>query len=71
MRENSASFKHVSRGVFNRVCDRVDKDPEMEISVFVYYNGTNLYGDVTIEATGGNSKAFKKALQIFNDEFCK
>ena len=71
MRENSASFKHVSREVFNRVCDRVNEDPETEIPVFVYYNGSDLYGDVAIEATGGNSQAFKKALQIFNEEFCK
>lgn len=71
MRESHAEFKHVSREVFNAVSDRIRADKETNIPITVYYNGTNLYGDVTIEATAGNSKAYKKALTIFNEEYCK
>lgn len=71
MRECHAEFGHVSREVFNAVSDRVYADKLTKIPITIYYNGTNLYGDITIDACNGNSKAFKKALQIFNEEYCK
>lgn len=71
MSDYRANFKHVSRDVFNRVSDRVYDDPLTKIPIIIYYNGTNLYGDITIEASGGNGKAYKKALMIFNEEYCK
>lgn len=71
MSGNHAEFQHVSREVFNAVSDRVHADKETNIPITVYYNGTDLYGDVTIVATAGNSKAYKKALTIFNEEYCK
>ena len=63
-----AAYKDVSRDVFNAVADRIRADKELDIPITIYYNGTALYGDVTI---GGASKEFKKALSIFNEEYCK
>lgn len=53
------------------VADRIRADKELDIPITIYYNGTALYGDVTIEGRGGASKEFKKALSIFNEEYCK
>lgn len=66
-----AAYKDVSRDVFNAVADRIRADKELDIPITIYYNGTALYGDVTIEGRGGASKEFKKALSIFNEENCK
>lgn len=67
-----ASYAHVSRKVFNMVCDRLKNDYDEFIShVTIYYSGTNLYGDLTIEGHGGYGEAYKKALQVFNEEYCK
>lgn len=66
-----AAYKDVSRDVFNAVADRIRADKELDIPITIYYNGTALYGDVTIKGRGGASKEFKKALSIFNEEYCK
>ena len=71
MRENHAEFKHVSREIFNKVADRVEADTELYSHVTIEYRGTNLYGDMVIEGHGGYSKEYKKALVIFNEEYCK
>lgn len=69
--DNSAMFSHVSRELFNRVADRLHEDDLTRIPITVRYNGTDLYGDVEIDAAPGNSKAYKKALQVFVEEYCK
>lgn len=70
MSENYATYKHVSRGVFDNVSDRISKDDSLKMAITICYNGTNLYGDLSIEANAGHSKEYKKALQIFNEEYC-
>lgn len=57
-----AAYKDVSRDVFNAVADRIRADKELDIPITIYYNGTALYGDVTIKGRGGASKEFKKHL---------
>lgn len=69
--ENNAVFRHVKRDVFNAVADRIYADEKMRPHVYIYYSGSALYGDVTIEGSGGYSQEYKKALQIFNEEYCK
>lgn len=71
MCDYKASYRHISREVFNKVSDRIRDDNRIDLHVTVYYNGTNLYGDLTIEGQGGYSKEYKKALEIFNEEYCK
>lgn len=71
MCDYSASYKHISRDVFNKVCDRLKSDDKINPHVMIYYNGTNLYGDLTIEGHGGYGEEYKKALLVFNEEYCK
>lgn len=67
----SATYEEVSREVFNRVCDRIQEDYNLKIYVTVYYNGSSYSGRLTIEGCGGYGTEYKKALQIFNEEYCK
>lgn len=69
--DNHAVFRHVEREVFNAVADRIHADKSAGAHVMMHYNGTALYGDVTIECLGGYPQDYKKALQIFNEEYCK
>ena len=62
--------KHVSRGVFDRVSDRISKEG-LKNTVTIYYNGTDLYGDISIEGKPGYSDDYKNALIIFTEEYCK
>lgn len=39
-----ASYKHISRDVFNRLSDRLKDDYGITPHITIYYNGTNLYG---------------------------
>lgn len=71
MQDYRASYKHISREVFNRVSDRLQNDYGIISHITIYYDGTNLYGDLTIEGQGGYSKEYKEALQVFNEEYCK
>lgn len=66
-----ASYKHISREVFNKVCDRLKDNHGIIPHVTVYYKGTDLYGDLTIEGSGGYGREYKKALEVFNEEYCK
>lgn len=66
MCDTQATYKHVPREVFNKLSDRLFES-NLYLNVTVYYNGTNLYGDLTIE--GKSSKEYKEALRIFNDEY--
>lgn len=71
MCDYKASYRHISREVFNRVSDRLTNNHSTIPHVTIYYNGTYLYGDLTIEGQGGYSKEYKEALQVFNEEYCK
>lgn len=71
MSENCATFKHVSREVFNNVSDRIKDNDSVYTCTTIWYNGTSLYGDMTIEGRAGYTREYKKALQIFNEEYCK
>ncbi len=71
MSDYRASYKHISRDVFNRVSDRLKDDYGITPHITIYYDGTNLYGDLTIEGHGGYSKEYKEALRVFNEEYCK
>ena len=64
-----ATIKHVERGIFNKVADRIYS--ENMNSVTVNYHGTQKYGDITLVGTAGNSKEFKKAVHILAEEYCK
>ena len=66
-----AEFKHVSREVFNAVSDRIISDRSMNPSINIRFNGSHLYGDMIIDGSAGNQGAYKKALQIFTEEYCK
>ena len=66
-----ATFKNVSREVFNKVSDRVNSDSGLKIHVIIYYTGTSRDGDLTIEGQGGYGKEYKRVLTIFNEEYCK
>ena len=68
---NCATFENVSREVYNKAADRIDEDKETFVEVTTYYNGTSLYGTVTIKARSGADNAYNKALQMFIEEFCK
>lgn len=70
MVDNYASFKNVSREVFDRVIERVNnhEDRDVRHHTTVYYNGTNLRGDLAIEFIGGYARAYKKVLQIVSEE---
>ena len=84
MRSNyEMTQKHVSHEVFNAFIDRmvqktnkkyVDDGSDYRTSVIddidVYYDGTYLYGDVTISAVS-DSNAYKEACKIFYEEFSK
>lgn len=65
-----ASYKHISRDVFNRISDRLKDDHGIDSHITIYYNGTNRYGDLTIEGQGGYGKEYKEALRVFNEEYC-
>lgn len=71
MSDYKATYKHVSREVFNKVSDRVKENDTIYPHVTIEYNGTSLYGDLTIEGLGGYGKEYKEALKIFNEEYCK
>lgn len=71
MTDNIAKYKHVRRNIFNNVADRIEAIDELRSSIMVYYDGSNLYGDVTIEGRAGCSAEYKKALAIFVEEYCK
>lgn len=66
-----AEFRNVEREIFNSVADRVNKDNSLFACINVRYAGNNLRGDVCIDGRGEISKEFKKALQIFMEEYCK
>lgn len=70
MSDYRANYEHISRAVFNTVSDRVRTDG-LDMHVTISYNGTSLYGDLEIEGQVGYGKEFKKALCIFNEEYCK
>ena len=63
------TIKHVERGIFNKVSDRVYS--EGMGSVIINYHGTQKYGDITIVGTTGNSKEFKRTVCILAEEYCK
>lgn len=63
-----ATYKHVPRNVFNTLSERIQKE---NINVALRYNGTNLAGDLAIEGCAGCGNDYKKALQMFNEEYCK
>lgn len=65
-----ATYANIRRRVFDKVSNRIESDDDL-YSVIVYYNGTNLYGDVRIEGRPGNQSAYQKALQIFLEEYCE
>ena len=73
MSEYRLTQKHVTREVFNRVSDRIQNHKDIEVKVHntVYYNGTNLYGDLTIEGFAGYGDAYKEAVRIFTEEYAK
>lgn len=70
MCDYKARYKHISREVFNRVSDRLKDDYGTTPNITIYYNGTNLYGDLTIESRG-YSLVYWEVLRIFNEEYCK
>lgn len=63
-----ATYKHVSRNVFNTLSERIEDEG---VLVVLRYNGTNRAGDLTVEGCAGNGNDYKKALQMFNEEYCK
>ncbi|MCI9004437.1 MAG: hypothetical protein HFH39_04195 [Lachnospiraceae bacterium] len=71
MTDYFAKYKHVRRNIFNNVADRIESIDELRSRITVYYNGSNLYGEVTIEGQPGYSAEYKKALAIFVEEYCK
>lgn len=60
-----STFDDVTRAVFNSVSDRLHG----EASIFIYYDGTNLRGRLTIDTR--TSTDMKKALKIFLEEFSR
>lgn len=71
MSGNTAKYNDVKFSVFAGVSDRVREDHKLRAHVTLYYNGTNLYGDVTINGSGGYSDEYKKVLAIFLEEYSK
>ena len=66
-----ATFRDVKREVFTNLSDRIESEDNLWSVVTVYYNGTNIKGALTIDCRAGYSDAYKKALDMFNEEYCK
>ena len=63
MKDNSAMFTHIPCKVFTDFGEKVKKDKDLYSDVWVSYNGTNLYGNLTIESK--TSRSLKKAVRCF------
>ena len=69
-----AKFENVKKEVFDEVSHKINESYKTDndlLHVTIYYKGTNIKGDLTIETSGGYESAHKKVLKFFNDEYLK
>lgn len=68
-----ATFTDVDREVFTDLSERLKKEVNYDVwtHVTLHYIGSNIRGDLTIDGRAGYGDSYKKALKMFNEEYCK